>query len=182
VVLDGPLVGEPQQRARLLGQRVVHLPLRRLRPRPDRRDPVGGVRGQVLLHERPLPEPGPHHRQRPPGQLGEDPVGDGVEVVDEVALGGAGPVEQLLVEVGQLDPVPHLVGPALPRHGRRSTTPGCRKATFTQRACVKVAFLQRGRGQGRWWWRSPRSARPGRRRRHPRERRLPAAGRSGSRG
>ena len=38
-----------------------------------------------------------------------DPVGDGVEVVDEVPFGGPGAVEERLVEVGQRDAVPLLV-------------------------------------------------------------------------
>ena len=42
---------------------------------------------------------------------GIEPVGDAVEVVDEVALGGPGVGEQRLIEVGELDPVTGLVGP-----------------------------------------------------------------------
>jgi hypothetical protein len=43
----------------------------------------------------------PDHRQRPVGQHRDDPLGDGVEVVDEVPLGRPGAVEERLVEVGE---------------------------------------------------------------------------------
>jgi len=45
------------------------------------------------------------HRQRPVRQPGDDPVADRVEVVDEIALGRLGAVEQRLVEVGESDAV-----------------------------------------------------------------------------
>ena len=41
-------------------------------------------------------------------QAGQDLLVDGVQIVDEVALGRVGPVEQRLVEVGQVDAVPFL--------------------------------------------------------------------------
>ena len=40
VVLDGALVGEPQQRAPVVAQRIGHVPLRRLGPERDRRHPL----------------------------------------------------------------------------------------------------------------------------------------------
>lgn len=40
--------------------------------------------------------------------LRNQPVGDRLQVVDQVALGGARAVEQRLVEVGQRNPVPLL--------------------------------------------------------------------------
>ena len=53
-------------------------------------DPVRGVLGQVLLHERRLAGPHPNHRQRPVAQPGQDALADRVEVVDQVALVGVG--------------------------------------------------------------------------------------------
>ena len=65
--------------------------------------------GNVLLHERGLAPSHPDDRQRPVAQLGKDPVAHVVEVVDQIALRRSGTVEQRLVEVGQIDPVPRLV-------------------------------------------------------------------------
>ena len=87
-----------------------------------RRHPLRRVLRDVLLHERLLPAVHADHRQRPVAQLGQDAVGHRVEVVDEVALGRAGPVEQRLIEVRERDAVPFLAGghpPFLP--GQRST-------------------------------------------------------------
>ena len=77
--------------------------LRCLRPQRHRLDPVRRVLGQVLLHERRLAAGHPDHRQRPVAQHRDDPVVHRVEVVDERPLGHAGPLEQRLVEVRQLD-------------------------------------------------------------------------------
>ena len=114
VVLDRALVGEPQQRAAVVAQRVVHLALRGLGPDRDGRAPSPGVYfGHVLLHER-----GPGRgstritdsgRSRSPAMIG---VAHRVQVVDEVALGRAGAVEQRLVEVGQRRPRPARRCPA----------------------------------------------------------------------
>ncbi len=113
VVLDGPLVGEPQQRAPVVAERVVHLALGRLRPDGGRPHPVRGVLRHVLLHERGLAGAHADHRERPVPQPGQDPVPHRVEVVDQVALGRLGAVEQRLVEVGQRDTGPGAVLPAL---------------------------------------------------------------------
>ena len=94
VVLDRPLVGEPQQRAAVVAERVGHVALGGLRPEPHGLHPVGRVLRDVLLHERLLAPVHPDHRQRPVLELGEDPVAHAVEVVDQVALGGLGPVEE----------------------------------------------------------------------------------------
>ena len=63
--------------------------------------PLGRVLRDVLLHERLLAAVHPDHRQRPVLEHRDDPVAHRVEVVDEVALGRVGAVEQRLVEVGQ---------------------------------------------------------------------------------
>ena len=73
------------------------------------RHPLGGVLGQVLLHEGVLTPQDPDHRQRPVPQGREDPIAYRVEVVDQIALGRAGPVEQRLVEVGQRHAVANVV-------------------------------------------------------------------------
>ena len=104
VVLDRTLIGQPEQRAPVLADRIGDRSLRRLGPERHPRDPVGGVARQVLLHERRLPGPDPHHRQHPSRQAGEQPVRHGVEIVHQLALGHLRPVEQGLIEVGQLDP------------------------------------------------------------------------------
>ena len=105
VVLDGPLVGEPQQRAPVVAQGVGDRALGRLGPQWQALHPLRRVRREVLLHERRLAAGHPDHRQRPVAQHREDPLVHGVEVVDELALGGASALEQRLVEVGQLDAV-----------------------------------------------------------------------------
>ena len=74
VVLDGALVGEPQQRATVVAQRVGHLALRRLGPQLHRAHPRRRVLRDVLLHERFLAAVDPDHRQRPVLELGKDPV------------------------------------------------------------------------------------------------------------
>jgi len=48
------------------------------------------------------------HRQRPSRELGDDAIGDRVQVLDEVSLGRTGAVEERLVEVGELDPLRRL--------------------------------------------------------------------------
>ena len=58
-----------------------------------------------------LPGPHAHHRQRPLLELGDDPVGHRVEVVDEVALRRVGAVECRAVEAGELDAVAGLLRP-----------------------------------------------------------------------
>jgi hypothetical protein len=113
VVLDGPLVGEPQQRAAVVADGVGHVALGGLGPEAHRADPVGRVLGDVLLHERLLPAVHPDHRQRPVLQDGHDAIAHLVEVVDQIALRRVGPVEQRLVEVGELDPLALLTGVAL---------------------------------------------------------------------
>ena len=110
VVLDGPLVGEPQQRPAVVAQRVGHLALRRLGPQRHRAHPVRRVLRHVLLHERVLAAMHADHRQRPVAEHGQDAVRHGVEVVDEVALRRAGAVEQRLIEVGERDADVLVVG------------------------------------------------------------------------
>ena len=110
VVLDRPLVGEPQERAPVVAQRVRHVALRRLGPHRDGADPLRRVLGDVLLHERLLAAVDADHRERAVLQRGEDAIAHRVEVVDEVALGRVGTVEQRLVEVGERDTVTGLVG------------------------------------------------------------------------
>jgi hypothetical protein len=87
---------------------VGDVALRRLRPQRDRAHPVGGVLRDVLLHERLLVPLDPDHRERAIGQHRDDPAGDGVEVVDELAFRRTGVSEERLVEVGQLDAVTRL--------------------------------------------------------------------------
>ena len=106
VVLDGALVGEPQQRAAVVAQRVGHVPLRRLGPQLHRAHPRRRVLRDVLLHEGFLAAVDPDHRQRPVFEHGKDPVAHRVQVVHQVPLGRVGAVEQRLVEVGQRHPVP----------------------------------------------------------------------------
>ena len=50
------------------------------------------------------------HREWPVAQLGQDAVGHRVQVVDEIALGRASPVEQRLIEVRERDAFPFLTG------------------------------------------------------------------------
>ena len=57
----------------------------------------------VLLHERLLPAMHADHRQRPVLEHRDDAVAHRVEVVDEVALGRVGAVEQRVVEAAQRD-------------------------------------------------------------------------------
>ena len=76
VVLDRPLVGEPQQRAPVVAQRVRHLALRGLRPELHGAHPVRRVLRHVLLHERLLAAMDADHRERPvaraPGGCGRE--------------------------------------------------------------------------------------------------------------
>ena len=74
VVLHGALVGEPQQGAAVVAERVGHLAPGGLRPQRHGPHPRRGVLGHVLLHERRLAAQHPDHRQRPVPQLGDDPV------------------------------------------------------------------------------------------------------------
>ena len=123
VVLDRPLVGQPEQGPPVVAEHLVHLSVGRLRPHRHGADPVGGALHHVLLHERGRTGPHALDRQRPPGEQGHDPVGEGVRVVDEIALGHLEAVAQRLVEAGQPDnssrsssaissPPPDLVGRA----------------------------------------------------------------------
>ena len=106
VVFHRSLVGEPQQHAAVVAQRVGHFPLRSLRPELHRAHPVGRVLGDVLLHEGFLTAVDPDHRQRPSLQLRDDPIANAVQVVDQVTLARVRAVEQRLVEVGQRHAVP----------------------------------------------------------------------------
>jgi hypothetical protein len=110
VELHGPLVGQPQEGAPVVAEHLVHLPVRGLRPHPDGVHPVGRALHHVLLHERRRAGTYPRDRQGPSGQLGHEAEGVGVQVVDEVALGDAEAVAQRLVEAGQPDAVPLLLG------------------------------------------------------------------------
>ena len=128
VVLDRPLVGEPQQRPAVVAQRVLDLAPRGLRPLRDRAYPGRRVLGEVLLHEGVLAAQHPDHRQRPVAQPGDHRHRDRVEVVDEIALGRASTVEQRLVEVGERDSVPLVAARlAVSRHSRRAER-GSRRA------------------------------------------------------
>ena len=110
VVLDGALVGEPDQSAPIVGQRVLDVPLGPVGPDGDRLHPFGRVLRQVLLHERFLPGPDPDHRERSVAKVRDHPIGHLIDVVHQVALGRIGPVEQGLVEMGQLDAVAGFLG------------------------------------------------------------------------
>ena len=110
VVLDRALVGEPQQRPAVVAQGVGDVALGGVRPDGGPRDPLRGVAGQVLLHERRLARPHAHDRERPLLQLRQDPVGHRVEVVDDLALGDAGAVEGGGVEAAQRDALARLPG------------------------------------------------------------------------
>jgi hypothetical protein len=133
VVLDRPLVGEPQQRLPVVADRIADHSFAVLRRDLERRDRRRGVGGQVLLHEGRLPAQHPDNAQCSLGEHRHESVRDGVQVVDQVTLGGSGVGEQRLVEVGQPDAGPLFCGHAdiLPgsRHcrgrpsGRAST--GC---------------------------------------------------------
>ena len=120
VVLHGALVGEPDQRAAVVAQRVRHVPLRRLGPELHRGHPRRRVLRDVLLHEGVPATVDADDRQRPVLQRGDDPLAHAVEVVDEVPLGGAGTVEQRLVEVGQGHAGPGCVA-APSTHGADAT-------------------------------------------------------------
>ena len=101
VELDGPLVPEPDQRAAVVAQRVRDVALRRLGPDAHRAHPRRRVLRHVLLHERLLTAVDPDHRERTILEHRDDPVADAVEIVDEIPLGRARPVEQRLIEVRQ---------------------------------------------------------------------------------
>ena len=101
VVLDGPLVREPDQRAAVVAERVRDLALRRLGPDARRLHPVRRVLRHVLLHERLLAAMDPDHRERSVLEHRDDPVAHAVEIVDEIALGRVRAVEQRLIEVRQ---------------------------------------------------------------------------------
>ena len=108
VVLDGALVGEPEQCPSVVAERVGHVPMGRLCPQVHGRHPVGRVLGHVLLHERLLAAMDADDRQRPILQLGQDPVAHRVQVVNEIALRCTCILEQRLVEVRQGHAVPRL--------------------------------------------------------------------------
>ena len=110
VVLDGPLVGEPQQGSPIVAQGVGNLALGAFRPQLDGRHPVRRVPGQVLLHERRLATQYPDHRERPIAQVCDQPVTQRLEVLQEAALRGPGVREQRLIQVRQ----PHA-GPLVVR-------------------------------------------------------------------
>jgi hypothetical protein len=103
MVLDGALVGEPQQRGPVVAQRVGHLALRGLRPDLGRAHPGRRVLRDVLLHERLLTAQRPDHRQRPVAQLAEQLLADRLEVADQIAFRRLRTIKQRLVEVGQPD-------------------------------------------------------------------------------
>src|ERR1039458_2416483 len=107
VVLHRPLVGEPQQGAPVVAQRVPHLAVRRLRPQRYEADPRRRGLRQVLLHKRPLTGPDPDDRQRPVPQFRQDEPRDGLQVLHQVPLGRARLVEQRLVQVSQRDVFGH---------------------------------------------------------------------------
>ncbi|WAX56697.1 hypothetical protein M6B22_19525 [Jatrophihabitans cynanchi] len=102
---DGTLIGEPQQGPAVVAQRVGDLPLRGRGPHRCGGDPVRRVLRHVLLHERLLTAQRADDRQRPVAEGLDDLRVKRVEVVDEVALGGLGTVEQRLVQVGERDAV-----------------------------------------------------------------------------
>ena len=91
VVLDRPLVAEPQQRTPVVAQRIGDLAPGRLGPQRHRRHPVRRVLGHVLLHERGLAAQHPDHRQWPVPQRRDDRVSHGVQIVHQVALGRPAP-------------------------------------------------------------------------------------------
>ena len=105
VKLHCALVGQPQQRSAVIAQCVRHVALRRLSPQLHSRHPRRRVLGKVLLHERALAGPHPDHRQRPVGERRDHPVGDSVEIIDQIALRRIRALEQRLIEVRQLDAV-----------------------------------------------------------------------------
>ena len=112
VVLDRSLVGEPQQRAPVVAERISDVPVRALGPDGDRTDEVRGVLRHVLLHERRLSWPHPDDRQRPVSKPRDDHVADGVQVVDQIPFTGISPAEQLGVKIGEGDtcPFPAVIG------------------------------------------------------------------------
>ena len=105
VVLDGPLVGEPQQRPTVVAERVGDGALRSRCPERDRGHPIRRVLRHVLLHERRLIAGRPDDGQRSVTQHGQQPIAHTIEVVDELPLGGAGTLVQRLIQVRQLDPI-----------------------------------------------------------------------------
>src|SRR5262249_31978116 len=79
VVLHGTLIGEPQQRAAVVAQRVRDLALRSLCPQLDGPHPGWCVTRDVLLHERRLAAQHPDNRERPVPQRRDDPVVNGFQ-------------------------------------------------------------------------------------------------------
>ena len=51
--------------------------------------------------KRGLARPDSYHRQRPISQARHEPSGHCVDVIDKIPLGGAGSIEQLLVEMSE---------------------------------------------------------------------------------
>ena len=75
----------------------------------------------------------------------------GVEVVDQVALGRAGAVEQRLIEVRQRDAVPFLAGGQLPfLPGQRSTD--ATSGETNHRARSDIPLRPRSSFTDKMWW------------------------------
>src|SRR5580692_1525585 len=123
VVLDSALVGQPQEGALVIAERVADLAMRALRPQRDGGDPGRRVLRHVLLHERRLARPYPHHRQRPVAQLADERISDGLQVVHQVTLAHLSSVEQRLVKMSEGD-----AGALLAAHGLLAATASPRKA------------------------------------------------------
>ena len=100
MVLHRPLVREPQQRAPVVAERVRDLALGRLRPDRNRPNQSGVYFGTFFCMNGAVPAD-PDDGQRSLLQPGQDRIADGVEVIDEVALGRARPVEQRLVQMSE---------------------------------------------------------------------------------
>jgi hypothetical protein len=140
VVFHRPLVGQPEKRAPVVAQWVAHLAPGGFGPHGDAADPRRGIVRQVLLHERPLPGPDPDDRQRPSAQFRHDEPGHGLQVIHQVPLGRARPVEQRLIEMGQRNAISFRRAHASRIPGRR----GKRQCSFGK--IVSVGREQRQKG------------------------------------
>ena len=134
VVLDGALIGQPEQGPPIVAQRVVHLPFGGLRPYRNGLDPLRRVLRHVLLHEGRLPAQNPQHGEWPTRQPWQHPVCDSVQVVHQVALAGTGVRAQRLVQVGQF----HSGAVVFGAHTRLPLAPVLTRASL--RSSLAVVF------------------------------------------
>src|SRR5215211_5140822 len=105
VIFDRSLIGKPEQRRAVIAQGVRNFPSRRFSPDRYPGHPFRCIARQVLLHERRLARANPDHRERSTLKARNDPSRYCLEVVDQIALGRAGAVKELLIKVSERNAV-----------------------------------------------------------------------------